>query len=137
MAGIKALNRRFNEEVIEKGNFNLIGELIAEDFVEHQPLPGTAQGREGVKQTMVMVRSAFPDVRIAVEADVAEGDMLFAMGTMTGTHQGEFMGIPATGKAISVLFMDLFRVRDGKFVEHWALFDTAAMMEQLGVQPPG
>ena len=134
---LKALNRRFNKEVIEQGNVDLIDDLVAEDFIEHLPLPGQAQGPEGLRDLIVMFRSAFPDIRIEWLVEAAEGDVVAGVSRVTATHQGEFMGIPPTGKQVSVLASDIARFRDGKFVERWGFFDQATMMEQLGVAPGG
>jgi steroid delta-isomerase-like uncharacterized protein len=130
----KALMRRFNEEV-NAGNLDVIDELLSEDFVEHEEFPGIEPTREGVKQFFAMLRSAFPDLRMEDHEMVAEGDLVFARSTMSGTHQGEFMSLPPTGKRMEVQVMDLVRLRDGKAVEHWGVTDAMTMMQQLGAMP--
>ena len=134
---LKALNRRFYEEIIQEGNLDLIDDLVSDDIVEHVPLPGQGTGREGTKQAIRMFREAFPDIRADIQVEIAEGDLVAVVARFTGTHQGEFIGIPPTGKKVAVLALDVSRIRDGKFVEHWGLFDTAALMEQLGAAPQG
>lgn len=135
----KALLKRFYAEVFNEGNLDLIDELIAADAIEHEALPGLeGTGREVVKQFIAIVRSAFPDVRIHVHDVIAEGEKVVARVTLTGTHQGEFLGIPPTGKQIEVGTIDIVRVADGKLVEHWGVTDNLTMMQQLGVVPtPG
>ena len=135
----KALVRRLMEEVFDRGNISLIDELFAPDFVEHEELPpGIPTDREGVKQLSLMLRSAFPDLKATIDDLLAEGDKVAARMTWRGTHKGEFMGIPPTGKSVSVGVIDVVRFAGDKFVEHWGLMDTASMMQQLGAVPaPG
>jgi steroid delta-isomerase-like uncharacterized protein len=133
----KALVRRFFEEFITKGDLSLTDELIAENYVDHNPPgPNIAPGPEGVKQLFAGRRSAFPDLTVTVDDQVAEGDKVVSRGTITGTHKGEFMGIPATGKSISMGAVSIFRIEDGKIAERWGEVDTLGMMQQLGVVPP-
>jgi steroid delta-isomerase-like uncharacterized protein len=131
----KALMRRVYDEVINGGNVVLIDELVAANFVEHEEFPGLAGGREGMKQFFVMMRTAFPDLRMAVDDLIAEGDKVVARTTMSGTHKGEFMGMDPSGKQFRVSAIDVIRFADGKAIEHWGLTDAAAMMEQLGAIP--
>ena len=135
----KALFRRLMEEVFDRGNISLIDELFAPDFVEHEELPpGIAAGSEGVKQMSTMFRSAFPDFKATIDDMIAEGDKVVVRGTWSGTHKGEFMGIPPTGKRVSIGVIDIIRMAGGKFVEHWGQMDNMRMMQQLGVVPaPG
>jgi steroid delta-isomerase-like uncharacterized protein len=135
----KALVRRFFEEFVTKGDESLVDELIAGDFVDHNPQgPNIAPGREGVKQVFSGRRSAFPDAAVTVDDQVAEGDKVVSRLTITGTNQGEFMGIPATGKSFSMGAVAIFRIEDGKIVERWGETDFMGMMQQLGVVPgPG
>jgi predicted ester cyclase len=133
---LKALNRLFIEEVLNKGNVARIDDLIAEDVVEHHPLPGSSGGRAGAHHDIGILRAAFPDMRMTTEVELEEGDLHAAVQRVTGTHEGEFLGLPATGKHIDVHFIEVSRVRDGQYVEHWGLVDTDTLMAQLGVQPP-
>jgi predicted ester cyclase len=132
---LKALNRLFLEEVLNKGNVARIDDLIAEDMVEHNPFPGSPPGRAGAHRDIGMLRNAFPDMRMTTEVELEEGDLHAAVQRVTGTHQGDFLGLPATGKHIDVQFIEVSRVRDGQYVEHWGLVDTDTLMTQLGVQP--
>lgn len=135
----KALFRRMVEEIFNRGNLGLVDEVFAPDFVEHEELPpGIPSGREGVKQMTSMLRGAFPDFKATIEDILAEGDRVVIRMTWTGTHQGDFMGIPATGRRVSFGVIDIVRFAGGKFAEHWGLMDQAGLMQQLGAVPePG
>ncbi len=132
----KALVRRLVEEVLNKGNMSVIDELFASGFVEHEKLPpGIPQGLEGPKQLFTTLRSAFPDFKATIEHFVAEGDKVVLSMTWTGTQKGEFMGVPPKGRSISIEVIDIIRVVEGKFVEHWGIMDSMALMQQLGAIP--
>ena len=132
----KALNRRFVEEVINEGNLDAIDELLDPGVVDHAAPPGVPTGREGAKQFFAIVRSAFPDLHHTIEDMIAEGDKVVMRSTWSGTHQEEFMGIPATGRRVRVSAIDISRVADGRIVEHWEQSDALGLMQQLGVIPP-
>ena len=130
----KALMRRFFDEVVNQGQLELIDELVADDFVEHESFPGLpSTGPAAPREAFKMFLGAFPDMQFAAEDMIAEGDKVATRVTMTGTHKGEFMGIPATNKQFSVQAMDIVQFRDGKAIAHWGVTDQAAMMEQLGL----
>ena len=132
----KELVRRLIEEVFNQGNMSWADEFLAPDFVEHEELPpGIPDGREGVKQMTAMLRSAFPDFHATIDDIIAEGDKVVIRQSWTGTHRGEFMGIPPTGKRVSFGVIDIIRVDGGKFVEHWGQMDNAGLMQQLGAVP--
>jgi predicted ester cyclase len=135
----KALLRRLMEEVFNRGNINLVDELVAPDFVEHEELPpGIPPGREAVKQLPTMFRSAFPDFKVTLDDLIAEGDKVVVRSTWSGTQKGEFMGIAPTGKSVSFGVIDTVRIAGGQVVEHWGQMDNLRMMQQLGVIPaPG
>jgi predicted ester cyclase len=135
----KALVRQMVEEAINQGNISMIDELLIPNFVEHEELPpGIPPGREAPKVLFTMLRSAFPDFKATIEHLIAEGDEVVLHMTWTGTHEGEFMGIPPTGKRISINVIDILGIAEGKCVEHWGVMDSMAMMQQLGVVPaPG
>lgn len=128
-ANTAALKRFYAE--INRGNLGAVEELVAADFVEHEVLPGFPPTREGVKAFFAMMRGAFPDLTMDAEFFMADGDKVAAYLTMKGTHQGEFMGMAATGNKINVKTVDIIRMRNGKAVEHWGVTDGATMMEQL------
>jgi len=133
-ADLKSTVRRFYDE-INAGNHGVIDELIADDMVEHEEFPGLEPTKDGVRQFFAMFRSAFPDFRMEPQQLIADGDLVCARVAMTGTHQGEFMGIPPSGRRIDVQLVDIIRVRDGEFAEHWGVMDSMTMMQQLGAVP--
>jgi steroid delta-isomerase-like uncharacterized protein len=130
----KALLQRFYEGV-SAGDLSVIDELVADDFVDHEDFPGIPSNKQGVTQFFELFRSSFPDLRMTAHEVVAEGDLLCVRGTMSGTHEGEFMGIPPTHKHFEVEGFDMVRFRDGLVTEHWGVFDSMAMMQQLGAIP--
>ncbi len=130
----KALVRRFYDELVNGGQLELVDELFAPEFVEHEELPNLTPDRRGVREFLELFRRAFPDLTFTIEHLVADGDLVAAYLTMRGTHKEDFLGIQPTGRKISVRSFDLLRVSDGKFVEHWGVTDTMAMMQQLGVE---
>ncbi len=133
----KAVVRRLFDEVVNRGNLSAADELFTDDFVSHEELPPEVPpGREGVKQLFSMLRSAFPDLHAAIKDELVEGDKVVVRSTFSGTHQGEFMGIPATGRRMQYAVIDILRIRDGKVAEHWGVSDTLSLMQQLGVVPP-
>jgi steroid delta-isomerase-like uncharacterized protein len=135
----KELVRQLVEEVFNRGNVSQADKFLAPDFAEREELPpGIPRDREGVKQLTAMFRSAFPDFKATIDDMIAEGDKVVIRQTWSGTHMGEFMGIPATGKRVSFGVIDIIRIADGKFVEHWGQMDSMGMMQQLGAIPaPG
>ncbi len=132
----KAIELRFLEEVVNKGNLDVIDEHCAANFVDQTALPGTAPDREGYKQFFAMSRSALPDFHSTLEDIIAEGDKVAERFTVRGTHKGEWMGIAPTGKQVTVQGMAIHRITDGKIVENWANMDMLGVMVQLGVVPP-
>jgi len=135
----KALVREMVEEMFNRGNLSRADEFLAPDFLEREELPpGIPSGREGVIQLTSMLRSAFPDFHATIGDIIAEGDKVVIRQTWTGTHKGEFMGVPPTGKSVSIGVIDIIRVDGGKFVEHWGQMDSMGLMQQLGAAPmPG
>jgi steroid delta-isomerase-like uncharacterized protein len=133
-----ALTARRLYELINAGDIEGFSRHLADDFVEHEETPGLAPTKDGVKAFFQMQRAAFPDTRMAVEDVFANGDKAVARVRLTGTHQGPFMGTPATGKSVDVQLIDIFRFGDDGLVrEHWGVLDALAMMQQLGVVPAG
>ncbi len=131
----KVMYRRLIEEGFNRGNDAVIDEVLSPDFVEHEPLPVQATGREAVKQFFAMMRSAFPNFRMTIEDMIGEGDIVVARAIMRATNSGPFMGMPPTGKQVSMEFIDLVRFADGKIVEHWGVGDNLGLMQQLGLVP--
>ena len=131
----KEVIRKFLEEVINQNRLDRADDLVVEDFVELDPLPGQRQGREGLKEVLRMMRAAFPDIHWMVEEMVAEGDTVASRFTWTGTHRGEFLGVPATGRSVVVKGMVLDQLVGGKMSKSRILMDSLGMMQQLGAVP--
>lgn len=132
----KELVRQMVEKVFNQGNVSQADEFLAPDFAEREELPpGIPRDREGVKQLTTMLRNAFPDFKATIDDIVAEGDKVVIRQTWSGSHKGEFMGIPPTGRSISFGVIDIIRIADGKFVEHWGQMDSMSLMQQLGAIP--
>jgi steroid delta-isomerase-like uncharacterized protein len=133
----KALARRAVEEIWNKGNLEVITELTASNATFHDPsVPGGKfTGPEGVRQFVQIYRTAFPDVHITIDDQIAEGDKVVTRWTATGTHRGELMGIAPTNKRVTVTGTDVERYQGGKVVESWANYDMLGMLQQLGVVP--
>jgi steroid delta-isomerase-like uncharacterized protein len=122
-------------DFINAHDIDAFGEGLADDIVEHEELPGleAAPTSEDVKAFFRMQIAAFPDLAMTVQDIVDGGDKLAARVRFTGTHEGEFMGMPATGRAVDVQLIDIMRFADDGLVhEHWGVFDTMTMMQQLG-----
>jgi steroid delta-isomerase-like uncharacterized protein len=133
----KATARRWYEEVFNAGNLDLIHELFAPNFVDHDPV-NPLPGLEGVRQVVGMYRGAFPDLHITVEDWVAEGDKVVTRFRAQGTHKGPLMGIPPTEKQVTVTGIDMLGFEHGKISEHWGNRDDLGMLQQLGAVPaPG
>ncbi len=131
----KTTARRLVEELFNNKNYDVIDELFAPDFVEHEEIPGVDPGREGVRQASQMFHVAFPDLQVAIQDVLADGDKVVMREQWTATHQGEFMGMPATGNQVSFDVIDILRLAEGKLVEHWAVTDMLALLTQLGAIP--
>jgi steroid delta-isomerase-like uncharacterized protein len=128
----KALAREFYQK-ISAGDLSVIDQQLADDFVDREELPGLPNTRQGVRQFFEMFRGAFPDLKMSPEDIIAEGDKVVIRARLQGTHSGEFMGIPATGKKIDLPVIDIMRFQGGKAIEHWGAMDSGMMMQQLGV----
>ena|SRR5579871_42954 len=131
----KRVIQNFIEEVLNKKDIDACDQIAAENFVEHVPFPGQGPGREGLKYAVKLFISAFPDMQWTVEEQIAESEKVVTRFTWTGTHRGELMGIPATGKRVKVWGVVIDVVRDGMFAESRIIMDTVGMLQQLGVMP--
>src|SRR5918997_2332148 len=107
----------------------------SEEFVDHAPLPGQAPGLDGAKRKWAMYLNAAPDLRVTIEDQVAEDDKVGVRRSYEGTHEGELLGVPATGKQVRVGSISIFRLAEGKIVENWEQLDLLTLMQQLGVIP--
>lgn len=132
----KAQQRRVYEEVINKANLAIIPELIAPEYVFHNPLGIEAKGPEGFKQMVTMLRAAFPDIHCTIDDMVGEGDQTATRATLTCTFKGEMMGIPPTGRKATLSGFLFAKWKGGKEVEAWESIDTLAWYQQLGIPIP-
>ena len=125
-------------DLLNAGDIEGFGALLADGFVEHEETPGLAPTRDGVMQFFRMDRAAFPNLRFDLEDVLASGDKVVTRARATGTHRGELMGVPPTGKDVDVQLIDIMRFDgDGLVAEHWGLVDMLSMMQQLGVVSEG
>jgi len=126
----KALTRRFFDEVVNGRNLDAIDEMLADDFVEHEALPGMPTDKEAPKQFFGMLHAAVPDLRVEIEDMMAEGDQVAVRALARGTHQGELMGIPGTGRSFEMPWVDWVEIRDGKCTAHWGVTDLSGLMQE-------
>src|SRR5437867_980224 len=131
----KALIRRLVEEVQNQHNVAAMDEFFAPSFVNYDIIAGLPDTLEGSKQLHRMLFTAFPDLKMTIHDQAAEGDKVWTRKTATGTHQGELFGIPATGKQVSWKIIDIMTIRNGKVTEHWVVADVMSLMQQLGAVP--
>jgi len=128
----KAVVRRWFEET-DLGNLSIVDELLPVDYVDHNPpLPDLPPGREGVRQSVVLLRAAFPDAVHTIEDQIAEGDKVMTRLTTRATFTGECLGYQPTGAVIQISGIAVHRVVDGRLVEHWAHMDMTGFMQQIG-----
>jgi steroid delta-isomerase-like uncharacterized protein len=127
--------RRFFEEVHMAGRLDLLPEMCTQDYVNHSPSWPDVVGLDAFKQMLVGVRAALPDLHDTIEDMIAEGDKVVTHWVMSGTHRGEFMGIPATGKRLQVDVVSISHFAGDKVVESWDFVDMLGMLQQMGVLP--
>ena len=126
---------RFINELNEQGSRVAAEQFLDPAYVDHSAPPYLPPGAEGWRQLRTPFFTAFPDLHVTIDYMVAEGDKVAVQYTIRGTHQGELMGIPPTGKQVMVRGLDMNRFKDGKLVERWGNQDDVGMMQQLGVMP--
>jgi steroid delta-isomerase-like uncharacterized protein len=130
--------RRFLEETINQDRLETAAQFVWEDVVEQVPFPGQGPGLEGLKEVLRTMRTAFPDIHYSTEEQIAQGDKVLTRFEWTGTHRAEFLGVPATGRAVKVWGMVLDRLVDGRIKNTRIIMDLLGLMIQLGVIPaPG
>jgi steroid delta-isomerase-like uncharacterized protein len=133
---VRTLAHRFIDEVINAHDVGApLTELVVEDFVEQNPLPGQGPGRAGLADVLTSMFTGFPDLHWELHDTLVEADRVMTLSTWTGTHLGEFLGIPATGRSVSVEAWTIDRYRDGQLTESRIIMDVAGMLMQLGVIP--
>ena len=134
----KAVVQRFYDEVINGKNLDVLDEIMADNYVDHSLIYGGEIGKEGYRRAALAtpgILTAFPDFRNDVDDLIAEGDKVACRWTASGTHEGEFMGVAATGKYFEWGGITIFRLENGKIAERWPMQDRLTMMQQLGLIP--
>lgn len=131
----KELVRRLMVDDISRGDTATAAAIIHPDFFDHTNPPGMQCGLEGHNAIVALFRQTFPDMNWEIHDLIAEGDRVVARTTMTGTHRGDFFGIPPTGKPVSMDGVHVLRIADGRIAEHWGSNDDLGLMRQLGVVP--
>jgi steroid delta-isomerase-like uncharacterized protein len=134
--------KRFAAERVEalfnRGEVDRVEELVTPDFVNHEAWPGEDPGYEGFRLRLQRLHEAISDLHMEIHESLAEGDLVAYRATLSGTHTGPLLGIPATGRSFRAQHMHMLRLRDGRASEHWATRDDLGMLQQLGVIPrPG
>ncbi|MBI3738243.1 MAG: ester cyclase [Chloroflexi bacterium] len=130
----KQLVRRY-QEIYNDNDLDALSEVLSENLLTPRIMPGVPSGLEGAKAAHRIMLLGFPDYHTAIDDLIAEDDKVAARITMTGTHNGDFMGIPATGKRVEFTGMYFVRIKDGKIIEHWGEEDGVSLLTQLGVMP--
>lgn len=134
----KEIVRRYLLDVWGKWDFEAEKEVVARNLVDHNAVPDLPPGREGHHQFLVICQRAFPQFDVTIDELIAEGNKVAYQWTARGTHEGEFMGIPPTGKEVTITGSDIVRIEDGKIAEAWHIEDNLGLMQQMGVIPsPG
>src|SRR5271168_698180 len=128
--------RRFVDEVITGGKIDSAAQYVWEDVVEQVPLPGQGPGLEGLKDILRSMRSGFPDLVFSIQEQISEGDKVASRFEWTGTHEGEFLGVPATGRPVRVWGIVIDRLKDGRIKDTRIIMDTLGLMAQLRSLPP-
>lgn len=132
----KAAMRRIYEEIWNQGNFDVVNEVISPDYIDHLPTPPNAPtGRDGLSWLIQMYRTAFPDIHVQVIDQIAEDDKVMTRIAIQGTHEGQLMHIPPTGKEISLEAIVVTRFENGLNTEGWIGMDRLKLMQQLGAIP--
>ncbi|MEP7255894.1 MAG: ester cyclase [Ferruginibacter sp.] len=128
----KAIVTRVNKEFIEGGKKETVYELFSPDFINQTAPPGSPQGPEAIIYFFDhMLKPAFPDLKVVIHELVAEGDKVTTRKSFHATHKGEFFGVPASNKKVTMEVIDIIRLRDGKYVEHWGILDMQGLMGQI------
>ncbi|MEO8146351.1 MAG: ester cyclase [Bacteroidia bacterium] len=128
----KARVTRMNKEFIEAGNMDTFNEIFAPDFINQTAPAGAPTGPEGVVYFFNhLIKPAFPDLKVVIHDQVADGDKVTTRKSFHATHKGEFFGVPASNKPVVMDVIDIIRLRDGQFVEHWGILDMQSVMTQI------
>lgn len=131
----KVILRRFFEELFNQGNLAAADEIVSENYINHNAVPGEAPERAGLTHFVLYVRAAFRDLNCMIDDQIAEGDKVTTRWTATGIHHGPFAGIPATGKAVAITAINIHRVTNGQIQEGWLNWDALGFLQQVGAFP--
>jgi len=134
-AELKAIVRRVLEEILGQGQLELANQLIADTYVHHGAIPGLPPGREGFRQVVTLLRTAFPDLQVTIEDLIAEGDIVAARVIASGTHRGAIGGISPTGTRATFTAIHIYRIDAGQVVERWGEGNILGLLQQLGELP--
>jgi steroid delta-isomerase-like uncharacterized protein len=132
----KVLAQRWLDKVWNEGDLSLIDELVAHNYVLHDPMRPGLRGRTGIKESIATFRAAFPDLHFTIEDQVAENERVVTRYTVEGTHLGPIMGIAPTGKHGIITGIDIYCITDGKIEEAWSNWDALRLLQEMGVIPP-
>ena len=132
----QSILHRIFDEAFNQGNLAIVDELVAPDGISHHLSWGMPPNRMGLKQLIVMFRTAFPDLHCTVEDEIIQGDKVAAHWTMRGTHKGPFLGNPPTSKSITVQGLIYTRIENSQVIEIWIMVDQMGVLQQLGLVPP-
>ena len=131
----KDVARRFYEEIINQKNVDAIDQLCTADFEDHNPPAGRKGTLDATKQQFLELAAAFPDLKMIVQDQIAEGDRVVNRVLVRGTHKGDYMGMPGSGKTVEIGGIDILRMVNGKAAERWGYFDDVKLMQQIGTMP--
>lgn len=135
---LAAVPRRMSREVITQGRLDVADDVLDADFVDHNALPGTSPGAQGFKETVQLLRTAFPDLTVTPQRYIVEDDMVVEHAESSGTHDGPFFGAPPTHVPVAISALVMMRLTpEGKIAERWGVFNLLEMMQQLGIVPGG
>jgi len=127
----KAVVLRFNKEFLELGKTDILGEIVADDFINHTASGNVPNNVTGLIQFVKMLHQGFPDIQVQIHEQIAENDIVASRKTIRGTHLGEIMGHQPTGKKVTINVMDFVRIKDGKYTDHWGQNNIMQVIEQL------
>jgi predicted ester cyclase len=128
----KKIVARFNSDFIEQGNMQFFNEVMDAGFINQTAPPGLPKGSDGVLYFFnTLLKPAFPDLKVVIHDQLAEGEKVTTRKSFQGTHKGEFLGVPPTNKNVVMDLIDIFRLREGKLVEHWGILDMQSVMAQI------
>jgi len=127
------ITRAVLKELFENGNLEAAETLVHPSFIDHEAPPDNPQGPEGLKETISWLRSLWGPMRFTIEDEICEGDKVAARVVMHGRHVGEFLGRPPTGKEFAAKHIHIWRLQDGRVIEHWSVRDDLGQALQLGL----